>query len=281
MNKRNRIIIGYIFVLIGIFMPLIAFTSISFRELVANRNYENFKSKKPLMSLEIKNYNENIVKQGNNIIDPFENEDYVGDYNGLDKSKVFAYLLIPKLGLKKPVYLDASKEHLKAGLAQIEGTSLPIGGKSTRCVIAGHRGFWGDLMFYNIDQLESGDKIFIDGINGKLEYEVIDKEIISPSEWEKILPREGEDMLTLLSCHPKRPPRPKRLLVNAVRVKAEKACKNEINIRKAKKDIDKNGIEFIKSNIFLKYTIYIICFIGWLAFITALLNMLSFIRKKY
>lgn len=176
------------------------------------------------MTSSIKTYNEKVGKSEENIIDPFQNEDYKGFYNidGLKEDDVFAYLIIPKLDMKKPIYLDASYKHLNMGVAQVEGTSLPLGGKSTRSVIAGHRGWWGDLMFYNIDKLEVGDEILIDGRTGLLKYRVSGQEIIDPSDWESILPIKGKDMITLLSCHPKRPPRPKRLLVNAERVVDEK-----------------------------------------------------------
>ena len=48
-----------------------------------------------------------------------------------------------------------------------------------------------------------------------MEYKVTSKEIISPWEWDKLDPVEGKNILTLLTCDPLLPPRPKRLLVNA------------------------------------------------------------------
>lgn len=268
MKVKTRVIIGYLFILLGIFMPLLAFTSMSYRELMANKNYASFKARDSQVTDDLIDYNKKVIKGDSNIIDPFDNEDYVGAYDikGIDKDEVFAYLIIPKLDMKKPIYLDATFDHLDWGVAQVEGTSLPLGGMSTRSVIAGHRGWWGDLMFYNVDKLEVGDEIFIDGRTGLLEYRVTGTDIISPSDWESILPVAGKDMVTLLTCHPKRPPRPKRLLINAERVEEKKA------------DVKPVVEEKTEVN-YLKYVIYLVTIIGWLAMVLVFIRMMGYIRS--
>lgn len=269
MKVKTRVLIGYLFILLGIFMPLLAFTSMSYREIMANKRYAAFREKDESLTDDLKKYNEDVTKSDANIIDPFSNEDYKGYYDikGIDKEEVFAYLIIPKLDMKKPIYLDATYKHLDLGVAQVEGTSLPLGGKSTRSVIAGHRGWWGDLMFYNVEKLEAGDDIFIDGRSGLLKYKVTDQEIIDPSDWEKVLPIEGRDMVTLLTCHPKRPPRPKRLLINAERVVEKKA-----------EPVEKVREERQVS--YLKYAIYGVTLVGWLAFIITFFKMIEYARQS-
>ena len=269
MKAKTRVIIGYLFILLGIFMPLLAFTSMSYRELMANKNYASFKARDSQVTDDLIDYNKKVIKGDSNIIDPFDNEEYVGAYDikGIDKDEVFAYLIIPKLDMKKPIYLDATFDHLDWGVAQVEGTSLPLGGMSTRSVIAGHRGWWGDLMFYNVDKLEVGDEIFIDGRTGLLEYRVTGTDIISPSDWESILPVAGKDMVTLLTCHPKRPPRPKRLLINAERVEEKKA------------DIKPVVEEKTEVN-YLKYVIYLVTIIGWVAMVLVFIRMVGYIRSS-
>ena len=269
MKAKSRVIIGYLFILLGIFMPLLAFTSMSYRELMANKNYASFKASEKNVTDDLIDYNKKVIKGDSNIIDPFDNEDYVGAYDikGIDKDEVFAYLIIPKLDMKKPIYLDATYDHLDWGVAQVEGTSLPLGGMSTRSVIAGHRGWWGDLMFYNVDKLEVGDEIFIDGRTGLLEYRVTGTDIISPSDWESILPVAGKDMVTLLTCHPKRPPRPKRLLINAERVEEKKADMKPVVEEKTEVN-------------YLKYVIYLVTIIGWLAMVLVFIRMVGYIRSS-
>ena len=268
MKAKSRVIIGYIFILLGIFLPLLAFTSMSYREIMADKNYASFKAKDSQVTDDLIDYNKEVVKGESNIIDPFDNEEYEGahDIKGIDKDEVFAYLIIPKLDMKKPIYLDATYDHLDWGVAQVEGTSLPLGGMSTRSVIAGHRGWWGDLMFYNVDKLEVGDEILIDGRTGLLEYRVTGTDIISPSDWESILPVAGKDMVTLLTCHPKRPPRPKRLLINAERVEEKKADVKPVVE-------DKTEVNY------LKYVIYGITLIGWIAMVLVFIRMVGYIRS--
>ncbi len=269
MKAKSRVIIGYIFILLGIFLPLLAFTSMSYREIMADKNYASFKAKDSQVTEDLIDYNKEVVKGESNIIDPFDNEEYQGahDIKGIDKDEVFAYLIIPKLDMKKPIYLDATYDHLDWGVAQVEGTSLPLGGMSTRSVIAGHRGWWGDLMFYNVDKLEVGDEILIDGRTGLLEYRVTGTDIISPSDWESILPVAGKDMVTLLTCHPKRPPRPKRLLINAERVEEKKADVKPVVE-------DKTEVNY------LKYVIYGITLIGWIAMVLVFIRMVGYIRSS-
>lgn len=269
MKAKSRVIIGYIFILLGIFLPLLAFTSMSYRELMADKKYASFKAKDSQVTDDLIDYNKEVVKGKSNIIDPFDNEEYQGahDIKGIDKDEVFAYLIIPKLDMKKPIYLDATYDHLDWGVAQVEGTSLPLGGMSTRSVIAGHRGWWGDLMFYNVDKLEVGDEILIDGRTGLLEYRVTGTDIISPSDWESILPVAGKDMVTLLTCHPKRPPRPKRLLINAERVEEKKADVKPVIEDKTKVS-------------YLKYVIYGITLVGWIAMVLVFIRMVGYIRSS-
>lgn len=269
MKAKSRVIIGYIFILLGIFLPLLAFTSMSYRELMADKNYASFKAKDSQVTDDLIDYNKEVVKGESNIIDPFDNEEYEGahDIEGIDKDEVFAYLIIPKLDMKKPIYLDATYDHLDWGVAQVEGTSLPLGGMSTRSVIAGHRGWWGDLMFYNVDKLEVGDEILIDGRTGLLEYRVTGTDVISPSDWESILPVAGKDMVTLLTCHPKRPPRPKRLLINAERVEEKKTEVKPVVE-------DKTEVNY------LKYGIYGITLVGWIAIVLVFFKMVGYIRSS-
>ena len=65
----------------------------------------------------------------------------LGEY-GLEE-EVFGVLSIPALDLEMPLYLGATASHMADGAAHLSQTSLPIGGRNTNCVIAGHRGWNG------------------------------------------------------------------------------------------------------------------------------------------
>ena len=111
-------------------------------------------------------------------------------------------LEIPAMELTMPVYLGASDVHLTAGAAVLGNTSAPIGGDSTNCVIAGHRGWRGADYFRHIDRLQMGDAVTLTNLWETLTYTVADIQIIQPHEVEKIKIQQGRDLLTLLTCHP-------------------------------------------------------------------------------
>ena len=118
------------------------------------------------------------------------------------EDEIIGVLEIPTLELVMPVYLGASGAHLDAGAAVLGNTSAPIGGMSTNCVIAGHRGWHGADYFRHIDRLQVGDTVTITNLWETLTYTVVDIQIIQPHEAEKIKIQPGRDLLTLITCHP-------------------------------------------------------------------------------
>lgn len=226
-KSRNwRKTLGYIFVMIGITFPLVAFLMMSYRQFSAEKSYKEFvenesnttDSQRQITATFIEEYEKNNENASSAIVDPFDAGDYEGSYpDNIDMTKPFAYLRIPRLDMYKPIYLDATYYHMSVGVAQVAGTSLPVGGVGKRSVIAGHRDWWGDVMFLYIHTLEKGDSVYIERDGKSLRYEVDNFQIIDPSEWEKLLPVKNEDMITLLTCEPFYPPRPYRLLVNCKR----------------------------------------------------------------
>lgn len=124
----------------------------------------------------------------------------LGEY-GLEE-EVFGVISIPALNLEMPLYLGATASHMAEGAAHLSQTSLPIGGRNTNCVIAGHRGWNGADYFRYITELQPGDEVMITNLWETLTYRVTDTRIIMPNEVEQILIQEGRDMITLLTCHP-------------------------------------------------------------------------------
>lgn len=217
---------GYILILLGLLLLTSPLVLRSYHDMVAQsekKAFEKIEASKSEDEIKEENkkaetYNEMIKGSDLSVEDPFTTEDYKNKYQMFRTTNTpFAYLSIPKLDKYLPLYLDATLEHISKGVAQVAGTAIPIGGKGTRSAIAGHRGWWGDTMFLYVDELESGDYIYIERANQTMRYVVSDKEVIGPYDWSKLAPRGDLDMITLLTCSPFLPPRPNRLLVNAVR----------------------------------------------------------------
>lgn len=114
--------------------------------------------------------------------------------------EVFAVLTIPALCLEMPVFLGACGANLAAGAAHLSETSLPIGGKNTNCVIAGHRGWKGAAYFRDLPKLQIGDEVIITNLWGNLTYQVMERKDIFGTDTDAILIQPGKDLLTLMTC---------------------------------------------------------------------------------
>ena len=122
------------------------------------------------------------------------------DY-GLEDN-IIGYLTVPRMDIRLPVLLGASEENMVKGAGHMTNTSYPIGGENTNCVLAAHRGYAKTAMFRDIELLEIGDPVYLENFRQLLAYRVCEIRVISPEESENLLIQEGEDLLTLLTCHP-------------------------------------------------------------------------------
>ena len=110
---------------------------------------------------------------------------------------------VPALGVTLPLYLGATYENMSWGAAVVAGTSMPVGGESSNCVIAAHRGVWrGVQMFRDIEQMQIGDTVTIETPWDSLTYRAVEIRVVEPDDVESLAVREGKDMVTLLTCHP-------------------------------------------------------------------------------
>lgn len=113
------------------------------------------------------------------------------------------YLEIPAMEVRLPLYMGATQEHMRQGAAILGETSLPIGGESTNCVIAAHRGTArGDAMFRDIEVLKPGDQVLVTNLWETLEYRVVKAIVIEPEDIQAVKILEGDDLVTLVTCHP-------------------------------------------------------------------------------
>lgn len=116
---------------------------------------------------------------------------------------IIGYIEIPKISVRLPIYHGESDETLKKGAAHLEQTSFPvISSVSTRCCISAHSGYPTQKFFDNIDELDSGDPIYLHILNQTLIYKVDKKEVVKPEEVTKLAVENGRDLLTLITCYP-------------------------------------------------------------------------------
>jgi LPXTG-site transpeptidase (sortase) family protein len=118
---------------------------------------------------------------------------------------------IPQIGVKAevlPVGLDKAKavaipeDIMKVGWYEL---GVPPGASQGSAVLVAHRDgrVQGHGVFYNLGQLELGDKVFITTSAGeKLSYKVVSRELISKKRLplEELFAIDGPPRLTLISC---------------------------------------------------------------------------------
>lgn len=112
------------------------------------------------------------------------------------------YIDIPKINCHLPIYHGAEEGALQVAVVHSEGSSLPVGGENTHCVLFGHRGLPSARLFTDLDQLDKGDLFMLCVLDEVMTYEVEQILVTLPEEVEYLAIREGEDLCTLVTCTP-------------------------------------------------------------------------------
>lgn len=138
-----------------------------------------------------------------NLLDPFSYERQGIDLTayGLEDNTI-GFLWIPKMDVELPILLGATIDNMRIGAVHMTETSYPIGGNNTNCVIAAHRGYSKTAMFRDIELLELGDLVYIQNFRETLTYQVVEIQVIDPTDIESCLIQADRDLVTLLTCHP-------------------------------------------------------------------------------
>ena len=124
------------------------------------------------------------------------------DLMDLTGSGIMGYVEIPKLGVNLPIYHDTEEPVLQKGVGHLIGSSLPVGGKGTHCVITGHSGVAGKRLFSDLDQLVPGDTFYLHVLDEVLAYRVEECNTVLPYETDLLLTEEENDLCTLVTCVP-------------------------------------------------------------------------------
>ena len=115
---------------------------------------------------------------------------------------IMGYIEIPKIDCSLPIYHGTDEGALQIAIGHLEGSSLPVGGKSTHCVLSGHRGLPSARLFTDLDQMEEGDVFVLNVLGRKLAYEVEQIKVVLPDEMSDLEIVQGKDLCTLVTCTP-------------------------------------------------------------------------------
>lgn len=170
----------------------------TYTEQIENMNTEEFDR----MRAEAAAYNERLLHESNRYI---QSDEQLAEYNSIldvTGTGIMGYIDIPKIRVTLPIYHTTEESVLQVAIGHIPGTSFPIGGEGTHCVLSGHRGLPSARLFTDIDRMAEGDTFQMQILNETLTYEVDQIRTVLPAELDELQIEEGRDYCTLVTCTP-------------------------------------------------------------------------------
>ena len=147
-------------------------------------------------------YNQKLFQSGHGLGLKDEEKEEYNELLDVSGTGIMSYIEIPKIKCSLPIYHGTDEGVLQIAVGHIEGSSLPVGGLNTHCVLSGHRGLPSAKLFSNLDKLEEGDIFMIRTLDQTLTYEVDQIRIVLPDEVDDLKVEEGKDLCTLVTCTP-------------------------------------------------------------------------------
>ena len=241
-NKKKgggilSIIVFVLLFLVGagiLFYPRISFWLADYNTVIAHQSYERTvgdlsSEEKKAMWEQAVHYNERLVQS--TVTDPFANTEAIDPfdeyYQTLDVGDGdMGYIHIPKINVLLPIYHGVSDEVLEKGVGHIKATALPVGGEGTHCVLTGHTGLTHAGMFNDLVEMEKEDEFFLEILDERLVYKVMDIKVVLPDDVSSLYREEGRDKVTLVTCTPYSV-NSHRLLVTGERIPFEESMQTQ------------------------------------------------------
>lgn len=208
MKKKTSVVLP-IMLLIGLFLLLYPTVSNYWNNLHQSRAIAGYKETVSSLEkgeydtlwAEAVKYNKNINRLNIAAITEAERREY---YRLLDVTGtgIMGYVEIPNIGCILPIYHGTSESVLQVAAGHIEGSSLPVGGEGSHCIISGHRGLPSAKLFTDLDMVKEGDIFILSVLNEQLTYEVDQIGIVEPEDVSQLTFEDGEELCTLVTCTP-------------------------------------------------------------------------------
>ena len=120
----------------------------------------------------------------------------------LNGDGMMGYVEIPVIGETIPIYHYTTEESLQKGAGHLFGSSLPVGGENTHCILSAHRGLPSAKLFTDLNLVKEGDVFYLHVLDQTLAYEVDQILTVLPEETDSLGIEEGKDYVTLVTCTP-------------------------------------------------------------------------------
>lgn len=210
MRKHMATIIAVLVFITGISLLLYPTVSEYWNSLYQSKVVANYSDKMKKMNQKEKQaaidkakvYNESLLMNDARFT---PTEEQIAEYKSLlnaDGLGMMGYIVIPKIHLKLAVSHTVDESVLQVGVGHLEGSSLPVGGNSTHCVLSSHRGLPSAKLFTELDELVEGDIFYLHVYGQVLAYKVDHIATIEPDDYSLFEIEEGKDLCTLFTCTP-------------------------------------------------------------------------------
>lgn len=210
MRKHMATIIAVLVFITGISLLLYPTVSEYWNSLYQSKVVANYSDKMKKMNQKEKQsaidkakaYNESLLMNDARFT---PTEEQLATYNSLldaDGLGMMGYIVIPKISCKLSIHHTVNESVLQVGVGHLEGSSLPVGGKSTHCVLSSHRGLPSAKLFTELDELVKGDIFYLHVYDRVLTYKVDHIATIEPDDYSLFEIEEGKDLCTLFTCTP-------------------------------------------------------------------------------
>ena len=165
-------------------------------------------------------YNNRLYETENPLVN-YKNVSGYDEALSVTENGMIGYLKIDRIGVELPIYHGTTDDVLNKGVGHLEGSSLPVGGENTHCIMSAHRGLPSSKLFTDMDRMEKGDTFQIIVLNQVLTYRVDFIKVIEPDDISDLQIIDGGDYCTLFTCTPYGI-NTHRLLVRGVRIETIK-----------------------------------------------------------
>lgn len=171
---------------------------VSYMETVAGIDNDKYDT----MWAEAEAYNAELAESGMKWTMTDEEQEEYNSILDVTDTGIMAYVEITKIGILLPIYHGTDEDILQTAIGHLAGTSFPVGGESTHCVISGHRGLPSAKLFTDLDRLSEGDEFVIRTLDEVLTYKIDKILIVEPTDLSALTIEEGKDYCTLVTCTP-------------------------------------------------------------------------------
>ena len=164
------------------------------------------------------------------------------------------FINIPSIKVSLPVYHGTSEQTLEVGAGHLQGSSLPVGGRSTHSVITGHTGLSNAKLFTDLIELSKGDIFILNVYGEKLVYEVDQIKTVVPYELEDLAIIPEKDYCTLVTCTPYGV-NTHRLLVRGIRTENVEVSENKELFRA--KAVESKWMQEYKRDVAISFALFL------------------------